>query len=675
MDIRSKLKLFNEEILVSTSCVDDGGNHLFNSWYFPKTVDSSYCGFLASQEWVENCAFFDKINACGFHYSKSCGLLIEPTGGSRFHFSDSGSFSVTSACGLTINASCHDVCVYAKEGITLCADSDELDKDPSYIQIGYYESQDQDKIGITAYGENVIISSKNNTSIDSGTLDISSDGELNITAEGKIRISTYCTEFDSITVSTASVFDQTVYFRPDSVINVQGKTTFHNTLPKGPENASITENNQLVPKSYVDDAVAAKNGFCFIDNDGKMTSSAYYGASYGDVICGVLASPGSGIKFPGPDHYIAGNNSQMLIRGGNLDIFGCCTLTLYSYLDTHIESSQDLTITSGCRIKISTDLSGYVSEFTVESKKICLTGPVTADYLTVGCTSVFTCDSTFGNNATVTFGCAPFLTNVNNISAAQLVTKSYVDNATATSFFCTYTDTEEHTISIGTNGIRFSPEKIQIHGCGGKLLIDGESNDSRIDFDLDTGFNKVPSVINTNLCLGNGFGHTYFATEAYVDRKLSETYCSFFNDGLTVGRGACVVEINTDTDVILFNETELPTTGGTVLTSKTMPCTCVWWLEPKSPDENGKVTWTCELMHNGQHANSDIPPNVVVTKIDESNSDKFHYVDADVSFWTSGDMGVINSSYISVNMNSNDAIPQCTFKVTISNIHINNSLT
>ena len=171
------------------------------------------------------------------------------------------------------------------------------------------------------------------------------------------------------------------------------------------------------------------------------------------------------------------------------------------------------------------------------------------------------------------------------------------------------------------------------------------------------------------------------ATEAYVDAKINEINYTEFEEGLKIGKGACVVDVSTDEDVIVFNETELPTTGGTVLTSENiynkipMPCTCVWWLEPKSPDENGKITWTCELMYNGQYANSDIPPNVVITRIDESNPDKFHYVDADVSFGTYGDIGVIYSSYITVDMNSNEAIPQCTFKVTISNIHTNNQLT
>lgn len=422
---------------------------------------------------------------------------------------------------------------------------------------------------------------------------------------------------------------------------------------------------QLVPREYVDNAVDSKNGFCYVDPDGMITENVYYSQSpiYSEDI--------SGIKFPGSMHHIVGNNNQMVVRGGNLTIWGCCTLNLCSNLDTYIESSTDLTICSGCRINISTSSSGNVSEFNVSSRKICLAGTVTAYNLTVGCTSVFTCDSTFGDNAVVTFGCAPHLTNVNNLTETQLVPKSYVDNATATKFSCTYTDTEEHTISIDSKGLCFSPEKIQIHGCGGSLVIGGESDDSIVVFDLDAHFSKVPFVSAPSLCLIDGFGSAYFATEAYVDARINPE----FEEGLKIGKGACVVDVSTDEDVIVFNETELPTTGGTVATQdyveesiKSLPYTCIYNLGECTP-VNGIASWEITLMCGDQYVASIIPPHVSILKNDSSTTLGGIYVNADVSVNIMDDVGIPYETRIKIEMNTTETIPANTFKAIVSNIY------
>ena len=165
------------------------------------------------------------------------------------------------------------------------------------------------------------------------------------------------------------------------------------------------------------------------------------------------------------------------------------------------------------------------------------------------------------------------------------------------------------------------------------------------------------------------------ATEAYVNAKINEINYTEFEEGLKIGKGACVVDVSTDEDVIVFNETELPTTGGTVATQdyveesiKSLPYTCIYNLGECTP-VNGIASWEITLMCGDQYVTSIIPPHVSILKNDPSTTLGGIYVNADVSVNIMDDVGIPYETRIKIEMNTTETIPANTFKAIVSNIY------
>lgn len=160
--------------------------------------------------------------------------------------------------------------------------------------------------------------------------------------------------------------------------------------------------------------------------------------------------------------------------------------------------------------------------------------------------------------------------------------------------------------------------------------------------------------------------YNYFATQSYVESALEDSLENYQPVSLSIGNGACVVDITTGNGYIAFDDTKIPTTG--IDFDKPTPYTCVYWLCECTPVD-GIVAWDIRLKCGESDIQSVIPPHVSILRQDSSTGFGGVYVNADVSSVIEEDVGVPINTTVHIEMASTETIPANTFKAVVSNIY------
>lgn len=179
-------------------------------------------------------------------------------------------------------------------------------------------------------------------------------------------------------------------------------------------------------------------------------------------------------------------------------------------------------------------------------------------------------------------------------------------------------------------------------------------------------FNALPyySGYSKEGCSYNNYN--YFATQSYVESALEDSLENYQPVSLSIGNGACIVDITTGNGYIAFDDTKIPTTG--IDFDKPTPYTCVYWLCECTPVD-GIVAWDIRLKCGESDIQSVIPPHVSILRQDSSTGFGGVYVNADVSSVIEEDVGVPVNTTVHIEMASTETIPANTFKAVVSNIY------